>query len=148
MALLLEKEEREGSVVLAMEGEVDVATSHLLRDELNDIVESGHRRIIIDMTRVTYMDSSGLGALVQVHRILGNKGSLALVGCRPAVERVLRFTQFDKVLDLYRTFEDLEAGNRDNLRAVSGISKSVIMKQKSIPKPAAPRSQGPGRRLQ
>ena len=148
MALSLEKDERDGSVVLALDGEVEVASSALLRDELNLILESGRRRIILDMTKVTYMDSSGLGAMVQAHRTLGSKGTLALVGCRPAVERVLRFTQFDKVLELYRTFEDLDAGNRDNLRAVSGISKSVIQKQKSIPRPASIRPPGPGRRLQ
>lgn len=147
MSLSVDKKEQDDRVIFTLDGELDVASSPMLREELSRAIEGGCRRIVIDMSSVSYMDSSGLSALVVAHKALGSRGSLALVGSRPTIERVLRFTQFDKVLDLYRSFEDLEAGNRDNLRAVSGVSKSVLQKQKQITRPTS-RRQNDGRRLQ
>lgn len=154
MTMAMEVRKVDNAVIIEPDGELDVSTSPMLKEELNRLIEGGCRRIIVDMTKVSYMDSSGLGALVVAHKSVGARGTLALVGCRPAVERVLRFTQFDRVLELYRTFEDLESGNRDNLRAVSGVSKSVLAKQKASPHTTVSkttpvdRNNGPGRRLQ
>jgi anti-sigma B factor antagonist len=140
MALTFESREEGDTIFLVPDGEMDVSGSPPIKDELNRLISEGRRRIVLDMTKVSYMDSSGLGALVNVHKALGARGMLALIGCRPAVERVLRFTQFDRVLQIYRTFEDYEQGNRDNLRAVSGVSKSVIAKQKAAPHTAIQKS--------
>ena len=155
MALSIEKQVQDNRVILVLDGELDVQTSPLLREQLHQLLEEGQRQIVLDMSKLSYMDSSGISALVNTHKALGAKGSLSLVACRPAVERVLRFTQFDKVLALYRNFEDMEKGYRENLRAVSGVSKSVIQKQKEmarvVPRRSAepvPPGEHPGRRLQ
>ena len=149
MNLTIEKRQQEDSVILELDGELDISSSSTIRDEINQIIESGQRHIVLDMTKVVYMDSSGLGALAEAHKKLGQDGDIVLVGCRAVVERVLRFTQFDRVLELYRSFEDLEAGHRDNLRAVSGISRSTILKQKPGFHPAARRPPDrQGRRFQ
>jgi len=134
MEFTIQRHDQENLVVLELEGELDVSSSPALREELTQLIDGGARRIALDMTRVAYMDSSGLAALVTAHRALGARGDLALVGCRPTVERVLRFTQFDRVVPVFRTFEDFAEGNRDNLRAVSGVSKTVMQKQKQISK--------------
>ena len=140
MAIPIEIRTEGSRVFVIPDGELDVSSSPELREELSRLVAAGHKLIVMDMTKVSYMDSSGLGALVAIHKTLAPQGSLALVACRPAVERVLRFTQFDRLLEVYRTFEDLDSGNRDNLRAVSGVSKSVLAKQKAAPHTTIQRS--------
>jgi anti-sigma B factor antagonist len=150
MALTIDSRDEENTTIISLDGDLDVSSSPQVKETLSHLLEQGRKRIVVDMSRVSYMDSSGLSAIVATHQSLRNRGTIALVGCKPNVERVLRFTQFDKVLDLYRNFEDYEAGQRDNLRAVSGVSKSVMMKQKAAPRTnrSTDRSDRPGRRLE
>jgi len=75
--------------VIAPEGDLDIASVGDLRAALSDAARVGAGAVVVDLTQVTFIDSSGLGALVELHRRLRRSGRrLAVVapgGSAPAV---------------------------------------------------------------
>jgi anti-sigma B factor antagonist len=103
--------ERVGDVsICVVVGEVDMATTPQLRDELIGLVESDVRRLVLEVSGVPFLDSTGLGVLMEVHRRLrDNSGAVALVGARPALVRLLTITNLSRALPVYRSVEDAVA---------------------------------------
>lgn len=58
-------------------------------------------RVMLDLTLVEFIDSSGLGAVVAVRKMLGAGRNLELCGLTPAVEKVFRLTRMDRVFDIH-----------------------------------------------
>jgi anti-sigma B factor antagonist len=75
----LTEEPLAGGLVLAVSGELDIATAPGLRERLGAAVDSGMTRIVVDLRRVTFMDSIGLAAVVHARSRLRAGGRLALV---------------------------------------------------------------------
>jgi anti-sigma B factor antagonist len=85
-------------VVVEVVGEVDVATSPQLERRLLDLVAGGKLDIVLDLSEVTFLDSSGIGALVRVWRPLKTAGgSLTIRHPSPLVRRVLSIEGMDQV---------------------------------------------------
>jgi anti-sigma B factor antagonist len=59
------------------------------------------RSVLLDVSEVEFLDSSGLGAVVAARKLLGQGHHLALSGLQPAVEKVLRLTHMDRVFPIY-----------------------------------------------
>jgi anti-sigma B factor antagonist len=88
--------------VLALAGPCDVAVAAPLRHHLNDLVNDGHLHLVLDMSAVQFIDSTGLGILVgTLQRVRTGDGELRLAGARPEVLRILRITGLDKVFATY-----------------------------------------------
>jgi anti-sigma B factor antagonist len=86
--------------VIEVVGELDVATSPILHDVLAAI-ETGS--IVLDLSEVTFIDSSGLKVLVKTHtRTEGRGAELILRGARSSVRSVITATGLDEVLNLER----------------------------------------------
>jgi anti-anti-sigma factor len=85
----------DGSTQLALVGELDLATLHLLEQEL-DRIEPTEKRLVLDLRRLEFVDSSGLHALLRVDRRLNDAGGqLTIVRGPRAVERLFRLTGLD-----------------------------------------------------
>jgi anti-sigma B factor antagonist len=57
--------------------------------------------VLLDMSEVEFLDSSGLGAVVAARKLLGSDRTLALAGLQPAVDKVMRLTHMDRVFPIY-----------------------------------------------
>ena len=99
---------REGDwTVLDVAGEVDVYTAPKLREQLIGLVGDGHHRIIVDMTKVDFLDSTGLGVLVGgLKRIRSHEGSLALVCNAERILKIFRITGLTKVFPIHDSLDD------------------------------------------
>lgn len=92
--------------VVALSGDVDLHHAPALHSALVEIANSRPKRLIVDLAEVPYMDSSGLGTLVEIlRRVKAYKGSLTLVGLKPRVRSVFEITK----LDQFFTIRDSEA---------------------------------------
>lgn len=60
---------------------------------------------ILDLSAVTFIDSSGIGSIVGVMKVLGRNNRLELCGLTPAVRKVFRLTRMDKIFKLHETRE-------------------------------------------
>ncbi len=61
-------------LVIAPEGELDVYAARELAPQLNEATGAGHPQVVVDLSRVTFIDSSGLGAILQAHQRLRRQG--------------------------------------------------------------------------
>ena len=98
-------------VVLEISGEIDVYTAPKLRERLIELVNSGQRNVVVDLGRVEFLDSTGLGVLVGAHRRLkARDGSLNLVCPHERLLKVFRITGLDTVFDIHSSVEEATAG--------------------------------------
>jgi anti-sigma B factor antagonist len=92
--------------VLEVGGEVDVYTAPRLRERLIELVEAGARNVVVDLSRVEFLDSTGLGVLVgALKRLRAVGGSLGLVCAQERLLKIFRITALDRVFSLYDSVE-------------------------------------------
>lgn len=93
--------------VLDLEGEVDLSTAPKLRERLIDLIDDGRRKIVLNLSGVPFMDSTGLGVMVGgLKRLKERDGTLALAGPNRPVLRVLTLTGMDRVFTIHESVED------------------------------------------
>jgi anti-sigma B factor antagonist len=104
------KEDR-GAVIVAFAGEVDLEHSPQAREILLEQV-GRRRRVLVDLSEVEYIDSSGIASLVEAFQKAKKTGSgFALAAPNPAALRVLELARLDKVFRIFATLEEaLDAG--------------------------------------
>ncbi|HEX2382053.1 MAG TPA: STAS domain-containing protein [Acidimicrobiales bacterium] len=107
---LVVREEGEWTV-LAVSGEIDIATAPSLREKLHSLLAEGRLRLIVDLDEVTFLDSTALGVLVGVlKRARTEGGELRIVCNQPRVRKVFEITRLDSAFDLCTTVEDAVKG--------------------------------------
>lgn len=85
-------------VIVEVRGELDTATAPLLQDLLDQLMAAGARRVVVDLSEATFVDSTGLGALLSAHRRMqADHGQLVLSQPLPATRRLLELTALDRV---------------------------------------------------
>ena len=79
--------------VIDLQGEIDIHTAPEFRSALTHAIEEGFRRVVLDVSKVTFMDSTGLGVLVGGQRKMHLRdGPLVVVCTDPPIARVFRIT--------------------------------------------------------
>lgn len=108
MDLRLDVTEQSGWAVLAVGGEVDVATAPRLRERLLSLVNDQKYRIVVDMTAVDFIDSTGLGVLIgALKRVRTHEGDLRLICAQPRILKVFEITGLDQVFVLSETLDEV-----------------------------------------
>jgi anti-sigma B factor antagonist len=93
--------------LIGMSGDFDLFTAPDVRTRLDGLIDDGPRNIIVDLTAVRFMDSSGLAVLLDSWRSFGARQRTFRVVCPPgAVRTTLEITGLDETLPLYATRED------------------------------------------
>ncbi len=93
-------------LVIALNGEVDLYYSPRAREQILGALESG-AHVLVDLSAVEYIDSSGVASLVEGYQLAREKGlRFALVGVSQAAMQVLQLARLDTVFPIY---EDLDA---------------------------------------
>lgn len=87
--------------VVHVSGDVDVTAAPALREAIDAVVAEGHRRLVLDLTEVTFIDSTGLGVVVgRLKGLRREGGSLVVAAAHERVLRVLAITGLDTVLEV------------------------------------------------
>jgi len=103
-------EEVGGVTVIVLSGEVDVYSAPKLRDTIRNLVEEGKYNLVVDLERVAFLDSTGLGVLVGgLKRVKPHQGDLGIICDQERILRIFRITGLTKVFPIYRTREELLA---------------------------------------
>lgn len=88
-------------VLVIVEGRIFVEDAAQLREKLLELIDQGHRRFIIDMHKAMYIDSSGLGVLVAIHkRAVENGGGVVIRGLQGVVKDLFLMTRLNKVFEM------------------------------------------------
>jgi anti-anti-sigma factor len=93
--------------IVTLSGTLDASVASKVRDELKELIASGQHRLVIDLEGVSFIDSSGLSALVtgfKMARAAG--GDVALANVAPPVRSIVELTRLHRIMDI---FDDAEA---------------------------------------
>jgi anti-sigma B factor antagonist len=94
---------REGVAVIALGGEVDVYTSPRVKQEIVDLLSQGTGKLVVDLSGVDYLDSTGLGVLIGgLKRARERDGDLKLICDNVRILRIFEITGLTKIFDIYR----------------------------------------------
>ena len=100
--LALERGGTTSRPVIVARGEIDVATSPLLRSELASVLAQGPDEVTLDLSGVSFVDSSGLGVLVGALKRLREAGGerFVIVGAQDAVRKIFTITGLNTLFEL------------------------------------------------
>jgi len=97
----------EGVGLVQLEGEVDLATAPAFKADIEQLLADGYVNVVVDLTRVTFIDSTALGVLIgSVRRLRERDGRLVLVASGFPVMRPLTLTGLDRVFTIVATREE------------------------------------------
>jgi anti-sigma B factor antagonist len=89
------------ATLFILEPRLDAARGTQLKDLVRRMVGEGHRSIVLDLSRVEFVDSTGLGAIVSSRKLVHGGGDLVLAGVSGSVLALFQLTRMDKVFALY-----------------------------------------------
>jgi anti-sigma B factor antagonist len=106
----IEQRVNDGVPVIAVIGEIDVATAPQLREALHGVITQGQATVILDLLSVTFLDSTALGVLVGgVKRCRELGGELHVVVADARIRKIFEITGLDKVFPLASTLSEVGA---------------------------------------
>ena len=103
-------------VVTPQEDRLDAAASATFRTAVVNLIEQGNHQILMDLEKIQFMDSGGLGAIIALAKTLEAQGQLIICGLTPPVERLFSMTRMDQAVQVY--------GNREQALSQTPNSKT------------------------
>ena len=113
MDLKLGHYSKDGIEVIDVGGEIDIYTAPRLRELLTDLASKDNYQLIVNMERVEFLDSTGLGVLVGgLKRVRAHDGSLDLVCTQERILKIFRTTGLTKVFGIHETVDQAIAATK------------------------------------
>ncbi|MEM8978340.1 MAG: STAS domain-containing protein [Pseudomonadota bacterium] len=98
----IETELRGASRLITIQDErIDAAVAIQFKDKMRAISDEGEAHLVVDLTKVSFVDSSGLGAIVASMKQLKPGQKIELAGLTPTVQKVFRLTRMDSVFTIH-----------------------------------------------
>lgn len=98
---------RDGGVVVAVSGEIDLFTSPELKAALTEAIEADMDRIVVDLTETTFLDSTALGVLIgALKRLRARGGRLTIVNVDDSIAKTFEITSLDQILVICSTRDE------------------------------------------
>ncbi len=92
---------------------IDAAMAIQFKEDMRAETQTPTKRVVLDLTAVEFIDSSGLGAIVASMKQLEEGRRLDLAGLRPIVEKVFRLTRMDTVFRLFTSLDEAMGAGAD-----------------------------------
>ena len=94
------------AIVVVTAGRLDASIAPDLKKAVNDVIESGTSRIMLDLQSVQFMDSSGLGAVISSFKLTGQKGEFVICNMNEAVKEIFTLTHMDRLFQIYSNADE------------------------------------------
>jgi anti-sigma B factor antagonist len=102
------KKTASGHIVLGIKGDLDLYSQNELKELYQRKLRSLSRDLIFDMDMVEYLDSSGVGCLINLYQMQKASGfSLYFIRMQSQVFKVIKLTRLDQVLKIYKTIDEI-----------------------------------------
>ena len=95
------------------EARIDAAAAPAFKQRMSEALAAGTRRLVLDMSGVQFVDSTGLGVLVSLLKQMGEGSRIAVVGAAPGVKRLFQITRLDSLFVLADDFPAAHAALDD-----------------------------------
>lgn len=104
---LVAQDIKDARVLRVEASRIDAAVAIQFKDRFRDLVQGVDGRIVLDLSQVDFLDSSGLGAVVAAMKLLGGGRRLELAGLTPTVHKVFRLTRMEQVFIIHDQLEEI-----------------------------------------
>ena len=98
-----DKKLRNVLIVNILDKRLDANIAYEFKDKMASYISTGDHLIVLNISDVDYIDSSGLGAIVSSLKMLGDKGDIVICGTQDTVMRMFKLTRMNKVFRMYET---------------------------------------------
>jgi len=98
---------------------IDSSNSASFKSQTLELINQGNHYILLNLTNIDFIDSSGLGSIISIFKALTEKGSLAIFGTKKSVSSLFKMTRMDRVFSMY----DEEIDARHAILVKNGTSK-------------------------
>jgi anti-sigma B factor antagonist len=115
-----QREVDEHTIVLAIDGELDLATAPALKWSLLDVLEAGYSQLVLDLSGVGFMDSTAIGVLVGIKRQLVAGQRLAIASLQADVLKIFEVTGLDGSFHIASNVEDALSAARHEGHLAAG----------------------------
>lgn len=101
-------EEKDGFVIVSIEGQVRISTQNEFMEHLNALYDSkGNQTVLLNLEKVSYMNSAGIGVIVDTFRkFRDNGGQLVLCSLSPEISRLFEVTRLNRFIQIYPSVDD------------------------------------------
>jgi anti-sigma B factor antagonist len=99
-------EQRDGAVVVQLVGELDLYNAHTVRDHLLAAVADAPERLVVDLSGVTFIDSTGLGVLIEARTRLTNRRAFLLAAPGLETKRALEISGLDRHFAVHGSLDE------------------------------------------
>jgi anti-sigma B factor antagonist len=107
MELGIDVSKVDSHAVVGVAGEIDVYTAPKLREKLIELVSEGTYDVVVDLEKVDFLDSTGLGVLVgALKRVKAHDGSLSLVCTQDKILKIFKITGLTKVFPIHSSVDE------------------------------------------
>jgi len=96
-------------VVKILDSRITADVASRFKADMVDYVKAGHRHLVLDLSDVTFIDSSGLGALIATLKVIGKEGEILIAAAPPTVVVMFELTRMDRVFRLIKTVDEAVA---------------------------------------
>ena len=101
------KRSNDDVVILDIAGEIDLYNAPVIKDIINGLIEEQKFNVIINLEKVTYIDSSGIGALISsLSNLKKYQGGLKIINVYASVRKVFELTKLTSFFDIYNSEEE------------------------------------------
>lgn len=98
--------EKDNITIIRLDGEIDVTMAPRLKKLFQETIESGKNRILVDLEKVEFIDSSGLGILVVAFKLAkAKKGALVFANPGAQVLKTIQLTRLDKHFEIFDSID-------------------------------------------
>ena len=95
-------------MILDLKGKLTIGEGdELLKDKINSLIQQGHRKLVLNLEGVPYVDSAGLGEIVRTYTTVSRQGgNLKLLNLTKRIEDLLSITKLLTVFDTFESEQD------------------------------------------
>ena len=97
------EDRKEGDVLIVkvLDKRLDAQAANDFKEKISGYISNGSQSIVLNMSEVDFVDSSGLGAMVSVLKLLGEEGQLVICGTAESVMRLFKLTRMNKLFSIF-----------------------------------------------
>lgn len=88
-------------IVTPLEERLDARVATDFKERMAELIASGNTKIVLDLSKVEFIDSSGLGAIVSSLKRMGGRGDLVVCGLQETTMTMFRLTRMDRVFQVF-----------------------------------------------
>lgn len=109
--MAIKTESKNGTMVCRIDGDIDISSSPDLKKVFDKLISQKTPKIVIELSRVTYVDSSGLATLVGILKNMRTYGGkMRLAGMSPKIKSLFEITKLDKLFEIMASEEEAITG--------------------------------------